>query len=108
MDRREFLRAGLISAALSAGKSLPLVASERPLKNSREGIKGGLDLTNDELIWRLTWDENGLKSTGFVNKLTGRSFLFSSVQEISLTFSASKVRVEIPWWKFVFGPDDPP
>lgn len=108
MDRREFLRAGLISAALSAGKSLPLEASGRLLKISRGGVKGSLDLTNDELIWRLAWDENGLKSMGFVNKLTGRSFPFSSTEEIALTFSASRRRIEIPWWRFVFGPDDHP
>ena len=84
MDRREFLRAGLISAALSAGKSLPLEASGRLLKIPRGGVKGSLDLTNDELIWRLAWDENGLKSMGFVNKLTGRSFPFSSAEEIAL------------------------
>ena len=108
MDRREFLRAGLISAAFSARQSLPLGASDKPLKVPRGEVKGKLDLNNDELTWRLAWDENGLKSLGFVNKLTSRSFPFSSAEEIALTFSASKARVEIPWWSFVFGPDDHP
>ncbi len=30
------------------------------------------------------------------------------MNEFGLTFSASRHRVEIPWWRFVFGPDDRP
>jgi len=106
MDRREFfLRAGLISAALGAAAP-ELTALDTGLPAKHVGRNGTLHLTNDALTWRLEWHDRKLASSGFDNKLSGHTFKFSSAQELLLTFSASTHRIEIPWWKFVFGPDE--
>ena len=105
MDRRNFLRkAGIMSAALTSATSarggLKREAHAAPVEPG-----GAVTLTNDALVWRLEWRKRRLGSSRFENKLSGRAFPLSSAQEIVLTFSASKHRVEIPWWRFAFGPD---
>jgi hypothetical protein len=107
MDRREFfLRAGLISAALGAVAAPEREAVDTGLPARRVARNGTLELTNDALTWHLEWRVRKLASSGFDNKLSGHTFKFSSAQELLLTFSASTPRIEIPGWKFIFGPDE--
>src|SRR2546427_11281615 len=105
MDRRNFLRkAGIMSAALTSATSarggLGSQAQAAPVEPG-----GAVTLSNDALAWRLAWRKRSLGSSRFKNKLSGRAFPLSSAVEIVLTFSASKHRVEMPWWRFAFGPD---
>src|SRR5208283_574376 len=67
---------------------------------------GKVDLANDAMAWRLEWHNRKLASTGFENKLSGHQFNFTSAEEFLLTFSASAQRIEIPWWKSIYGPDE--
>jgi hypothetical protein len=97
MDRRKFLvHAGLISTALTSGATSH-GASEKPAPAPRVGRHGELTLRNDALAWQLEWHEGRLSSARFDNKLSGHTFPLSEVRELTLTFSASKHRVEIPW-----------
>ena len=107
MDRREFfLRTGMISAALSkvTGAEIMALDSNTPLK--RASRDGKVDLANDAMAWHLEWHNHKLSSPGFDNKLSGHQFRFTSAEEFLLTFSASAQRIEIPWWKFIYGPDE--
>ena len=107
MDRREFfLRTGLISAALGAAATPEIEALDTGLPSRRVARNGALALTNDALTWHLEWRDRKLASLGFDNKLSGHTFRFSSAQELLLSFSSSMPRIEIPWWKFIFGPDE--
>lgn len=107
MDRRRFLqKAGLLSAALTTAKSSP--ALEAPVQSRKALRDGKVTLGNEYLSWRLEWQDRRLAGSAFENRLSGRAFPLSSVNEFVLTFSASKHRVEIPWWRFVFGPDEGP
>ena len=110
MDRREFfLRTGIISAALNAGtKAGELELQIRVCRPNVRSRNGSLDLANDALTWHLEWRNRKLTSTGFDNKLSGHSFKFTSAEEIALSFSSSEHRIEIPGWKFVYGPDESP
>jgi hypothetical protein len=47
-------------------------------------MKQNITLENDYITWNLKLSEGKLISTGFCNKLSGRSFNMSSVQEITL------------------------
>ena len=105
MDRRNFLRkAGIMSAALTSATSTR-GGLKRQAQAARVEPRGAVTLSNDALVWRLEWRKRRLGSSRFENKLSGRAFPLSFAQEIVLTFSASKHRVEIPWWRFAFGPD---
>jgi hypothetical protein len=109
MDRREFfLRTGIISAALNAGTRPENLAAAKGVPAKRASRNGSLDLANDALTWHFEWRNRKLTSTGFDNKLSGHSFKFTSAEEIALSFSSSEHRIEIPWWKFVYGPDESP
>lgn len=106
MDRRRFLvRAGLMSGALTSGVT-PHEAVEKQDPARRVDRHGELTLSNDALAWQLAWTEGRLRSLRFENRLSGHAFPLSAVQELVLTFSASEHRVEIPWWNFIFGPDE--
>jgi hypothetical protein len=69
---------------------------------------GNLTLSSPELKWHLEWRGRKLSSSHFENRLSGKTLSLSQVQEVELMFSASKHRVEIPWWKFTLGPDQEP
>ncbi len=101
-------RAGLLSAAVTAAQSRALEAAKQPSPTRQAPRAGEVVLSNEFLSWRLEWRDGRLASTEFENRISGRSFPLSSVQEFVLTLSASKHRVEIPWWRFVFGPDEAP
>ncbi|MFN8006666.1 MAG: hypothetical protein U0V70_06545 [Terriglobia bacterium] len=104
MNRRMFLRTGLASAAWPSGRRA-FLAQEKTSNVLTVPQKGELRLANEALVWRLSWDQRRLKGDGFVNKLTGKEFQFSNGEEIGLTISASRLRLEIPGWKFLLGPD---
>ena len=105
MQRREFLRAGLMSAAMAAG-----TAGEKKKRGPQSAAprSGRVELANEQLAWQIEWHEGKLASTKFANKLSGRTFPLGTEGEFALTFSAAQRRVEIPWWKFVYGPDAQP
>ena len=106
MDRREFLRAGFLSAATAASIS----AEPYDKRLGRKSVSGTKKLTisNDFLAWQLEWSKEGLRTCSFENKFSGRLFQFSAVEELGLTFSAARHRIEIPWWDFTYGPDNTP
>jgi hypothetical protein len=107
MDRREFfLRTGIISAALNSAAGVETMALDSTAPLKRAARDGRIDLANDALAWHIEWHNRKLASTGFDNKLSGHQFKFTSAEEFLLTFSASVQRIEIPWWKFIYGPDE--
>ena len=107
MDRRGFLkRVGITPTALR-----PVASAAHGLlgwDSGRTPIAGDGDLTlsSHELSWHFDWRDRKLKSTHFENRLSRKTFDLSAVQEVELTFSASKHRVDIPWWRFAYGPDE--
>src|ERR1019366_3976752 len=106
MDRRRFLlKTGQISAALTVANAPLLSGMESPVRPVRAGRNGSITLANDLIAWNLEWRDAKLSSTSFENKLSGRNFRLSEVQELKLTFSSAEQRIEIPWWKFQFGSD---
>ena len=108
MNRRRFLlTASAVPAALNSAASAALGPAPDDC-TPRAARNGGLTLSSRELAWRLEWRDRKLSSTRFENRLSGRTFTLSDVQELELIFSASKFRVEIPWWKFTLGPDQEP
>jgi len=107
MDRREFfLRTGMISAALTAVTGAEIMALDANAPVKRAARDGKVDLANDAMAWHVEWHNRKLASTGFDNRLTGHQCMFTSTEEFLLTFSASEQRIEIPWWKFTYGPDE--
>ncbi len=105
MLRREFLQAGLMSSALAATSS---AQTGKRGKSRRAPRNGRVELANDHLVWRLEWRDGKLATTSFVNKISDRAFPLGEVEEIVLTISGAQHRIEIPWWKFVYGPDSRP
>jgi hypothetical protein len=107
MDRRQFLiKTGMLSVMGAASSVLAAVPEHTPGK--KVAATGKLSLANELLEWRLEWKDRQLHSAGFTNKLTGKSFPIATKHELSLNFSASKHRVDIPWWNFAYGPDEGP
>jgi hypothetical protein len=104
MDRRKFLiKTGQLSAALTAPKTSlvpPAVGEPSP------SVKGSHTLANNFVAWRLDWENGKLLSTSYLNKMTNSFSPITSAEELVLTFSAADTRIEIPWWRFQFGPDD--
>ena len=109
MNRRGFLlTAGAAPAALNAASSAALERVARDVRGRRAEPNGQLTLSSRELAWRFEWRDRKLSSTHFENRLSGKTFDLSQVQEMELIFSASKHRIEIPWWRLTFGPDQGP
>ncbi len=107
MDRRKFLQTtSLVSAALAAPGSKAIAHEDANFRAAESD--GTLAISNDSLAWGFEWKKETLRSSHFLNKLSGHHFALSSVQELTLVFSASKQRIEIPWWRFIFGPDRTP
>jgi hypothetical protein len=102
MRRRDFMKSGLISlASLGAG---PATLDAAGTKGSyAEGEK--IVLSNKSLEWQLTMADGAVRSTRLHNHLSGRFFEISNSQELQLTFSAARARIEIPWWRVKLGPD---
>ena len=92
MKRRTFLGTGLAAAASFYGQA------------SSFGSEA-LSLSNSMLRWDLEVERAGLHARGFQNQLSGRYSSFTRSQEVSLTFSASRHRIEIPWWKWALNRD---
>jgi hypothetical protein len=65
-----------------------------------------LTLSNKYLDWEFLMTGGSLKTLGFRNKLSGQYFKFEESQELLLTLSQAKARVEIPWWRVELGPDN--
>jgi hypothetical protein len=107
MGRREFfLKTGMISAALSSATGAEIMALDPDTPFQHVARDGTLQLTNDAMTWRLEWHNRKVASTSFDNKLSGNQFKFTFAEEFVLTFSAAAQRIEIPWWKFIYGPDE--
>lgn len=107
MDRREFIvRTGMISAALGSRAGQEIMALDVNAPRQAAARNGSIDLENDAIKWHWEWRNRKLTSTGFDNKLSRHRCHFESAEELRLTFSAAAHRVEIPWWKFTYGPDE--
>src|SRR2546426_12021753 len=99
MNRRGFLLT--VGAAPAALDSVVSAAHERLAQdgNGRQAEpSGNLTLSSNELEWPFEWRGRKLSSTHFKSRLSGKTFNLSQVREVELIFSASKHRVEIPWW----------
>ncbi|MFI5356530.1 MAG: hypothetical protein ACHQ4G_04265 [Opitutales bacterium] len=55
-----------------------------------------LSLTTPEAAWHLSWVGGRLRTTGFVNRLSGLRFNLGAVDELALVFSAALDRVAEP------------
>ena len=109
MKRRDFMKSGLISLASLGVSGASAPGSTDRMEEYAEGRK--IILSNPYLDWELTMTGGSVRSTRLQNKLSGRTFELNESQEIQLTFSAAKARIEIPWWRAKVGPDadtDPP
>jgi hypothetical protein len=104
MHRREFLRSGLMSAALAASPA----AEKRRAPQRPAPAKGRVELANEHVAWRLDWRQGRLASTRWTNKRTGTGFPLTAEREFAVTFAAAEHRAEIPWWRFAYGPDEQP
>ena len=105
MKRRDFMKTGLISLA-SLGAPPSILQAGNVSGKYTEGDK--IVLSNRSLDWQLTMANGAARSTGLQNRLSGRFFQFTDSQELQLTFSAAKARIEIPWWRVKLGPDNDP
>ncbi|MGC2401008.1 MAG: hypothetical protein WA510_14540 [Acidobacteriaceae bacterium] len=97
MDRRRFLKGGALAAATAAMKPPTSAADVHP----REFV-----LQNAQLAWHVQSAANGVRSTAFENRLSGRHFALQSENEFRLTFSRGN-RLEIPWWDFRLSDETP-
>ena len=105
MKRRDFMKTGLISLA-SLGATPAILDAAGANGDYVEG--GKITLSNKSLEWELTMAEGGVGSTRLHNKLSGRTFEITESQELQLTFSAARARIEIPWWWVKLGPNHDP
>ena len=97
------MKSGLISLASLGVPGPAVVGAAQSAGAYAEGQR--FVLGNKYLDWELTMAGGAVRSTRLRNKLSGRTFAISDSQELQLTFSAAKARVEIPWWKAKVGPD---
>lgn len=66
-----------------------------PLKKSSAPATA-LTLANRQTAWHFDWSGGALRSTGFENKLSGRSHALTAAHELALVFSAAVDRVAEP------------
>jgi hypothetical protein len=92
LDRRTFLNEGALCAT-----ALGSAAAE-----ARR-----FALENKFLAWQVETSSAGIRSTAFHNKLSGRRVELGASTELALVFSASRQRLEIPWWHFHTGDTGP-
>ncbi len=103
MKRRDFMKSGLISLASLGAAGASTLGAPDIIGGYSEGQK--ITLSNKFLEWELTMTGGAARSTRLQNKLSGRAFEISESQELQLTFSAAKARIEIPWWRARVGSD---
>lgn len=99
LNRRDFVKstvAGIAAAVTAEGRETA--------PTQTQGTK--LTLENDEMVWELSRSGQKIVSIGLRNKLSGRYFPLSAAQELRLTLSAAKERIEMPWWQCSFGSDN--
>ncbi len=96
MQRREFMKSSLVSL-VSLGVMRKWAFGANATRGAyAEGRK--ITLSNRFLEWQMEMSGGSAKSTSLHNLLSGRTFALSSNNEVQLTFSDAKTRVEIPWW----------
>jgi hypothetical protein len=72
-------------------------AARHGARSNKQAEQKQLTLANEQVEWHLDWGDGRLRSTEFVNKLSGHSFGLSSAREIALNFSAAPDRVAQPF-----------
>ncbi len=97
MERREFLKG--TAAAIAAGINIDGSGGQQPPAER-------WTLENDEVAWEFSATGGRFASDGFTNKLSGKRYALRDATELRLTFSAAQARIEIPWWRCAFGPDN--
>ena len=70
---------------------------QSPKADSLGSAAHELLLANDQVAWHFDWSDGRLRSVCFENKLSGRRFALSGVQELALNFSAAPDRVAQPF-----------
>jgi hypothetical protein len=91
MDRRDFVKSTVVSAV---ALSLRAQTLEK------------FTLGNEYVEWEFSRGGRGLATAAIRNKLSGVRHAVKQSRELRLIFSAAKARVEIPWWRCTFGPDN--
>ena len=93
MDRRRFLK----DSALALGFAQAASAQHGP----RSWV-----LENSQIAWHLEQTPDGIRSSGFENRISGRRFTPEPEAEFTLAFSTGQ-RIEIPWWDCQYGDTGP-
>ncbi len=89
MHRRDFIRSTTASAVALRAQS-----------------EEKLTLSNDSMDWEFSLAGGGFRTVGVRNKLSGKYHPVLQSRELRLVFSAAKTRIDIPWWRCIFGPDN--
>ena len=104
MKRRDFIKSGLASLASTSALGSTAFAEQGAEEKYEEGRK--LTLGNRYLDWNLLMTGGTLRSASLRNKLTSRDYGLADSREFQITLSASKSRIEIPWWYVHIGPNN--
>ena len=99
LTRRDFVKTTIAGAAGAITAEGGIAAGGHPRGET-------LTLENDQMVWEFSRSGQKIASTGLRNKLSGRYFPLGAATEVRLTLSAAKERIEIPWWRCTFGPDN--
>jgi len=104
MKRRDFIKSGLVSLASTNALGSAAIADLGAEGKYEEGRK--LTLGNKYLDWNFLMTGGTLRSASLRNKLSSRDYELADSKEFRITLSASKSRIEIPWWYVHLGPDN--
>jgi hypothetical protein len=99
LTRRDFVKTTVASVAGA-------IAADRGGSGGGSAVAETLALENDQMVWELSRSGRKIASAGLRNKLSGRHFPLLTTSEIRLVASAANERIEIPWWRCTFSPDD--
>src|SRR6185312_927473 len=84
MDRRQFLKESTLALGLAQS-----TAAQRSIRHWA--------IENEHIAWHVEQTPEGIRSTAFENRKSGRRFPLESGTELTLVFSQGR-RIEIPWW----------
>jgi hypothetical protein len=104
MKRRDFIKSGLASLASTSALGSAASAERGAEEKYEEGRK--LTLGNKYLDWNLLMTGGTIRSVCLRNKLSSRDYALVDSKEFQIALSASRSRIEIPWWYVNVGPNN--